>query len=36
MSYIYGAPNNAIKWQMGFNSAFKVLNTVGQFIRHPV
>jgi hypothetical protein len=25
MSYIYGAPNNASKWQMGFNLAFKGL-----------
>ena len=27
MSYtrIYGAPSNAIKWQLGFNSAFKGL-----------
>jgi hypothetical protein len=25
MSYIYGAAANAIKWQMGFNSAFKGL-----------
>ena len=27
-SYIYGAPSNASIWQMGFNSAFKGLNTI--------
>jgi hypothetical protein len=30
MSYIYGAAANASKWQMGFNSAFKGLNSLTQ------
>jgi hypothetical protein len=31
MSYIYGAPNNARKWQMEFNSAFKRLKAIAIF-----
>jgi hypothetical protein len=27
-STIVALPSNAIKWQMGFNSAFQVLNTL--------
>jgi hypothetical protein len=29
---IWLAPNNASKWQMGFNSTLKVLNDIGSGI----
>jgi len=33
---IWWAPNNASKWQMGFNSAFKGLNSLGSSTRETL
>ena len=33
MTTIVAPPSNASKWQMGFNSAFKGLNTINSLIR---